>query len=82
MKGEYIKFVDMTDEPDAKTKTIKVVSVREGYTLGVIKWHGAWRRYTFFPDGDTVWSDESLQEIEEKIQELMRQWNLKKIRSR
>lgn len=31
--------------------------MRLGELLGVVKWHGAWRQYAFFPEDHSFWSE-------------------------
>jgi hypothetical protein len=40
-----------------------VVQAQGGLPLGVIKWYGAWRKYVFFPDYDTLFDTNCLLEI-------------------
>jgi len=69
MTEKYIRFVEMEQKPPRKTKTLMVVSVHHNDVLGEIRWH--WRQYCFFPSVDTVWSSSCMQEVQDKIQELM-----------
>jgi hypothetical protein len=39
--------------------------------LGIIKWHPAWRRYAFFPNEDTLYDADCLNEVETFLRELM-----------
>jgi len=43
-----------------KTERWDVRSVKHGNRLGIIKWHGAWFRYAFFPESDTLFDAECL----------------------
>lgn len=36
---------------------------QEGQLLGIIKWFGRWRQYTFFPQPVTVFNRECLRDI-------------------
>jgi len=38
--------------------------------LGIIKWHGAWRQYVFFPDNDTMWNSSCLCNIQKFLDEI------------
>ena len=31
--------------------------------LGIIKWHGGWRQYVFWPDDKTAWSQDCLIDV-------------------
>lgn len=66
-RGEVRVFINQCHRKKG-TKT-KLYAVRRddasGYAhiLGLIKWHGSWRQYVFFPDCHTVWSSTCLQGI-------------------
>src|SRR5690348_2002839 len=49
--------------PGLKTGVWVVNSCNHGFRLGVIKWNGQWRQYTFFPEYDTVWSAGCLRDL-------------------
>lgn len=57
--------------PARKTRTFHVVSKRHGFTLGEIRWHGAWRQYVFFPDEDTLFNRVCLDDISSFIKRVM-----------
>jgi hypothetical protein len=40
-------------------------------TIGVIKWYSNWRQYCFFPNGETIWNKDCLDDINEVIIDLM-----------
>ena len=65
----YIEFKDGLSD-SGKTKVITVWAKRNGELLGFIQWFGRWRQYAFFPRKDTVWSDECLDDIQQKIKSL------------
>ena len=46
-----------------KTKKWEVFSANGGQALGVIKWWGAWRKYAFFPNTDTLFESDCLRAI-------------------
>ena len=52
------------------------LGVPRGTVVGRVKWHGAWRRYGFFPEPNTVWDHECLRTValfcEEKTKERRR----------
>lgn len=31
--------------------------------IGQIKWYGAWRKFCFYPNGDTIWDNKCLEQI-------------------
>ena len=57
----WIEFVKT--EPAAKTNRWLVTLISNGEVLGVVKWHGRWRRYAFFPNGNGPLEHECLIDI-------------------
>ena len=59
-------------KPKTKTRVICVMSKCSEDSLGIIKWHPAWRNYCFFPtiDYPTVHSDRCLLSISTFIMQL------------
>jgi hypothetical protein len=70
--SEYLNFEE-DDHYDGKTKRIIVVSKRHLNILGAIKWYGAWRQYTFYPESDTIWNKQCLNDILDYINNLMQE---------
>lgn len=68
--SEYLSFME-DDHYEGKTKRIVVLSKRHGTILGEIKWFGAWRQYTFWPDRQTVWNTQCLEDVQSCICALM-----------
>ena len=67
--SRYLEFSIAEQKP--KTKIICVESKTRGDVLGEIKWFGKWRQYAFFPEPGTVFNIECLNDIVNKIKELM-----------
>ena len=69
--GTHIKF--MPDIPKPKTKTWRVLNKYDEGDLGWIGWYAGWRKYSFFPNPETVFEQVCLREIaafcERKTQE-------------
>jgi len=59
--SKYLEFQLLEQKP--KTKVIGVYSKKSGDRLGRIKWFGRWRQYTFFPEFETVFNIECLNDI-------------------
>jgi hypothetical protein len=59
--GTHIKFISHLPKP--KTKTWLVVSNCGSGLLGRIAWFARWRKYSFFPEGGTVFEEVCLKEI-------------------
>lgn len=63
--GFHLDFELQPGLPSSRrTKIWNVVSQGE-YRLGSVKWWAPWRRYTFFPDGDTLYDALCLRRIAE-----------------
>ena len=57
----YINFVELT--PNPATKRWAVMPEDGSAQIGMVKWHGPWRKYCFFPMGETVFEQVCLREI-------------------
>ena len=53
----YLRFVLLKS---GRTERWDVLSTKHGDRLGIIKWYGAWFRYAFFPEPDTLFDAECL----------------------
>lgn len=55
---KYIAFHEQNTNKDGrkmgKTKVWVVVNTMYGIVTGWIQWHGAWRKYCFFPANETL----------------------------
>jgi hypothetical protein len=60
-ESQYLEFRSLEDKP--KTKVWEVVSKTSGDRLGVIKFFGRWRQYTFFPEKETAWNNQCLLDV-------------------
>lgn len=60
-KKSWIKFVLIEEKP--KTNVWSIETVESGLEIGIIKWRPSWRKYSFFPDNDTVWEKDCLTNI-------------------
>lgn len=63
--SKYLEFRFAEQLP--KTRIYEVLSISSGFRLGLIKWYGSWRQYTFFPEQGTVFSSSCLLEIQNFI---------------
>lgn len=66
--SKYLEFSTIAELP--KTKTIRILSKRHGNGLGLIKWFGRRRRYAFFPENETAFDAECLNDIISYMKEL------------
>ena len=67
--SKYLRFSIL--EPKPKTKVIGVWSSKSGDRLGLIKWFGRWRQYSFIPEDNTIFNVECLNDIQNHIKEMM-----------
>ena len=61
MKKPWISF-ELQPIVGRKTGTW-IVKTLQGARLGVVKWFGPWRQYSFFPDPDTAWERDCLRTV-------------------
>ena len=59
--SHYLKFKLIEEKP--KTDVYEVCSKMTGLRLGMIKWFGRWRQYSFFPENETVFNGVCLDDI-------------------
>lgn len=57
MEGKYLNFCILPQDAKKKTFTWEVRNKDQNALLGVIKWHGAWRKYCFFVDGIFIFEE-------------------------
>ena len=64
-QSEYIEIVSETIEK-RKTPIYHIYSKHSNDEIGIIKWYGAWRKYCFFPNEDTIWDKKCLEQMLKK----------------
>lgn len=62
---KYIRFDCLGSSDTGKTKIWQLTNVKYGAATGFVKWHGAWRKYCFFPLDDTLFDWDCLRLIAE-----------------
>ena len=67
-KSEYLRFLEIGQKP--KTKVWAVIAALSGGELGLIKWNGPWRKYSFFPHENTVYEWDCLRSIADFVEEV------------
>jgi hypothetical protein len=70
--SSFIKFIPMGTSPSGKTSVWHVVNLmrpEEPDQIGVIKWHGAWRKYVYHSPGESFYDWECLRLIADFIQQ-------------
>lgn len=66
------KWITFTEVPTSKkTKTFEINAKEGGYKLGVVKWYASWRKYSFFPEPNTLFESKCLQDITDFMNGLM-----------
>lgn len=63
--SEYLYLEFRFAERLAKTKVWEVISKKGGWRLGLVKWHGPWRQYTFRPEHATIWNHKCLADVQD-----------------
>lgn len=59
----------LSDSPSGKTKIYEVITNDRTTILGYIKWHGAWRKYCFYPEKNTLYDPKCLNELAQACEE-------------
>lgn len=45
------------------TRVWYALAARDRTRLGIVAWHGPWRRYCFYPERGTIWSADCLADV-------------------
>lgn len=61
-QNDYIQIIG-ENLKGRKTPIYHIISRLSKDEIGQIKWYGAWRKYCFFPNGDTVWDKKCLDSV-------------------
>lgn len=61
--SKWIEFEEMETDTTRKTKIFEVITKKDRFGLGIVKWHGAWRKYSFFPAEGTVFEWDCMRDI-------------------
>lgn len=67
--SRYLEFGIIEEKP--KTKIVGIWSKKSDDRLGLIKWYGPWRQYAFFPENNTIFNTECLNDIQIRIKTMM-----------
>jgi hypothetical protein len=59
----WIAFKNMRPSATGKTRIWDVRATADETYLGHISWHGAWRKYVFFPAAGTLFEEDCLHAI-------------------
>ena len=74
--SKWISF--FLDEKKPKTEVWRIETKEGKNILGYVKWFTRWRKYSFFPETDTVYENDCLRDIADFIEYLMRERNQSK----
>lgn len=72
LQNEYFKII-REDLANRKTPIYHIETL-DGVSLGEIKWYGAWRKFCFFPNVDTIWDNKCLTFIIKFLDESNKKW--------
>lgn len=64
---KFIRFEDNGSSPTGKTRRWIVRNIRTGENCGAVKWHGAWRKYCFFPTDGFLFDSDCLVMIVDEL---------------
>jgi len=67
---KYISFVEQTN-PGKLTKIFYVMTKDGSTLLGMVKWETGWRKYVWYPQGDTLFDAGCLDDIRKFLNRLM-----------
>jgi hypothetical protein len=59
----YIRFVGPRYTPSGKTRIWSVIATRNDALLGEIRYYGRWRQYAFFPEPNTIFNPDCMDEV-------------------
>ncbi len=76
---EFIRFAEQPKPEARKTAIWSCINVHHGDMLGQIAWLGARRQYVFCPIGGTVYSAGCLADVQDFIEQLMKQRRAKRL---
>ena len=61
--SKYVRFNVLPQEKGRVTKRFEVTNGAGDIVLGHIGWHSPWRRYVFYPQANTLFDSDCVQEI-------------------
>ena len=77
------KFIEFKQVPSAGTTSLhQVYNTENGSFLGVIKFYGAWRKYVFAPQPNTIFEPICLGDITNFLNNLTNAWRAEQQRKR
>ena len=64
---DYLRFVEKPRPTGRKTGIYSCRNRKSDTELGIVRWHGPWRRYCYFPTVQAVYSGGCLEDIADFI---------------
>ncbi len=68
--AKWIEFIEV-NVPNKKTKTFVVQNKDNFSVLGIIKWYGGFRQYSFYPEPNCVFEKTCMKDIIDFMEALM-----------
>lgn len=75
-KGKYFNIY-ITIIKNRKTPIYEIYDINDN-NIGQIKWFAHWRKFCFYPYGETIWDDKCLQELNDIMVKYNQKWKSKK----
>ncbi len=69
----YLSVVDNGPSASGKTHTWAIYNSQNESFLGIVKWHGPWRKYCFFCAPTLLLEEKCMREIADLIEERTRE---------
>lgn len=67
--GKWLEIRSNGQSTSGKTFVFGVYTKPAGEFLGVIRWYGAWRKYAFFPETQTLYEQDCLRDIAQFLED-------------
>jgi hypothetical protein len=74
----YMDFILQIQEKGRKTEKWAVLSVKGSCLLGFVSFHPAWRKYVFWPEGETIFDPACLRELADFVERQTNAWKAKR----
>jgi len=66
-RGTHICFRNLGKMNASRVTNVYDVLSLDNVLLGTIRWYGAWRKYCFYPEAETLYEETCLSEVAEFI---------------
>lgn len=71
LEGKFVFSELLEQKPKTNVYAIKTKESLE--TIGLLKWYGPWRTYSYFPFPDTIYEPKCMRDISDFIDRLMKE---------